>query len=76
MECAVKRAAAASALDFLAASSHHASTSSHDWMSLSIACSMTEFKSWLEGERRRLSLKSTLGKALQYSLSRWDALAR
>jgi transposase len=37
---------------------------------------LTEFKDWLEGERRRLSLKSTLGKALQYSLSRWEALAR
>ena len=37
---------------------------------------LTELKSWLEGERRRLSLKSTIGKALQYSLSRWKALAR
>lgn len=37
---------------------------------------LTELKSWLEAERRRLSLKSTIGKALQYSLSRWDALAR
>jgi len=37
---------------------------------------LTELKGWLEGERRRLSLKSTIGKALQYSLSRWDALAR
>ena len=37
---------------------------------------LTELKSWLEGERRRLSLKSTIGKALQYSLSRWEALAR
>jgi transposase len=37
---------------------------------------LTDFKSWLEGERRRLSLKSTLGKALQYSLSRWPALTR
>ena len=37
---------------------------------------LTAFKAWLEGERQRLSLKSTLGKALQYSLSRWDALAR
>jgi transposase len=27
-------------------------------------------------QRRRLSGKSTLGKALQYALSRWDALAR
>jgi len=37
---------------------------------------LIELKGWLEGERRRLSLKSTLGKALQYSLSRWEALAR
>jgi transposase len=37
---------------------------------------LTELKGWLEGERRRLSLKSTIGKALQYSLSRWEALAR
>jgi transposase len=37
---------------------------------------LTELKGWLEGERRRLSLKSTLGKALQYSLSRWEALSR
>jgi transposase len=37
---------------------------------------LTAFKGWLEGERRRLSLKSSLGKALQYSLSRWEALAR
>ena len=27
-------------------------------------------------QRRRLSGKSTLGKALQYALSRWDALVR
>jgi transposase len=37
---------------------------------------LTQFKDWLEGERRRLSLKSPLGKALQYSLGRWEALAR
>ena len=37
---------------------------------------LTELKGWLEGERRRLSLKSTIAKALQYSLSRWEALAR
>jgi transposase len=37
---------------------------------------LTELKGWLEGERRRLSLKSTIGKAIQYSLSRWEALAR
>jgi hypothetical protein len=37
---------------------------------------LAQLKSWLEGERRRLSLKSRLGKAIQYSLGRWDALAR
>jgi transposase len=31
---------------------------------------------WMLAQRRRLSGKSTLGKALQYALSRWDALAR
>ncbi len=31
---------------------------------------------WMEAQRRRLSGKSALGKALQYALSRWDALAR
>src|SRR3712207_3849564 len=31
---------------------------------------------WMLQQRRRLSSKSTLGKALQYALSRWDALAR
>jgi transposase len=31
---------------------------------------------WLQQQRRRLSGKSTLGKALQYALNRWDALAR
>jgi transposase len=34
------------------------------------------FKTWAEAERRRLSTKTKLGKALQYSLSRWDALTR
>jgi transposase len=37
---------------------------------------LIELKGWLEEERRRLSLKSTLGKAIQYSLGRWEALAR
>ena len=36
---------------------------------------LAEFKTWL-GAERRLSTKSALGKAIQYSLSRWDALAR
>lgn len=31
---------------------------------------------WYREQRRRLSSKSTLGKALQYALSRWDALTR
>jgi transposase len=31
---------------------------------------------WMLAQRRRLSGKSTFGKALQYALSRWDALAR
>ena len=31
---------------------------------------------WMQAQRRRLSGKSALGKALQYALSRWDALAR
>jgi hypothetical protein len=31
---------------------------------------------WMLQQRRRLSGKSTLGKALQYALNRWDALMR
>ena len=31
---------------------------------------------WVQTQRRRLSGKSALGKALQYALSRWDALTR
>jgi transposase len=31
---------------------------------------------WLLTQRRRLSGKATLGKAMQYALNRWDALAR
>jgi transposase len=31
---------------------------------------------WMEAQRRRLSSKSDLGKALQYALGRWDALTR
>ena len=34
------------------------------------------FHSWAIGQRRRLSGKTPLGKALQYGLSRWDALTR
>ena len=37
---------------------------------------LTELKTWLEGERQRLSRKTTLAKAIQYSLGRWDALVR
>ena len=37
---------------------------------------LASFKRWVEAERRRLSSKTTLGRALQYSLSRWDALTR
>ncbi len=31
---------------------------------------------WMEAQRRRLSGKSDLGKALQYALGRWEALVR
>jgi transposase len=34
------------------------------------------FHTWAVAQRRRLSAKAPLGKALQYSLSRWDALTR
>ena len=34
------------------------------------------FHSWAIAQRRRLSGKTPLGKALQYGLSRWDALTR
>ena len=34
------------------------------------------FHDWLQAQRRRLSGKAPLGKALQYALSRWDALTR
>lgn len=34
------------------------------------------FHAWAEAQRRRLSGKTPLGKALQYALSRWDALTR
>ena len=35
---------------------------------------LAELKLWFEEQRRRLSSKNTLAKALQYSLNRWDAL--
>jgi transposase len=31
---------------------------------------------WLTAQRRRLSAKNALAKAIQYALSRWDALTR
>src|SRR5262249_33279565 len=37
---------------------------------------LAALKAWAEVQRRRLSSKTTLGRALQYSLSRWDALTR
>jgi transposase len=37
---------------------------------------LVDLHSWMEAQRRRVSGKSPLGKALQYALSRWDALAR
>ncbi len=36
---------------------------------------LTDLKTWLEQQRRRLSSKSNLAKAIQYALTRWDALA-
>ena len=37
---------------------------------------LDDLHEWLLTQRRRLSGKSTLGKAIQYALNRWDALAR
>ncbi|MBY0332880.1 MAG: IS66 family transposase [Acetobacteraceae bacterium] len=37
---------------------------------------LDDLHDWLVTQRRRLSGKSTLGKAMQYALNRWDALAR
>lgn len=37
---------------------------------------LEELRAWMEAERRRLSSKNPLAKALQYVLSRWDVLAR
>jgi len=37
---------------------------------------LTALKSWLDAEQKRLSKKSAIGKAIQYSLGRWDALVR
>jgi transposase len=37
---------------------------------------LAELRTWLEEQRRRLSSKTALAKAIQYALTRWDALAR
>ena len=37
---------------------------------------LADLRVWMETERRRLSGKNELAKALQYALGRWDALAR
>lgn len=37
---------------------------------------LADLRTWMETERRRLSSKSDLAKALQYALGRWVALAR
>jgi hypothetical protein len=37
---------------------------------------LADLRAWLEDQRRRISGKSGLGRALQYALSRWDALTR
>ena len=37
---------------------------------------LAELQQWLDGQRRRISTKAALGRALQYALSRWDALIR
>ena len=37
---------------------------------------LADLRIWMETERRRLSSKTDLAKALQYALSRWDALGR
>jgi transposase len=37
---------------------------------------LSELRTWLEEQRRRLSSKTSLAKAIQYALTRWDALAR
>lgn len=37
---------------------------------------LEDMKGWMEEQRRRVSGKTTVGKALSYSLNRWDALTR
>lgn len=36
---------------------------------------LTDLRLWFQDQRRRLSSKTSLAKALQYALTRWDALA-
>ena len=37
---------------------------------------LAELQQWLDDQRRRISSKAALGRALQYAMSRWDALTR
>ncbi len=37
---------------------------------------LAELRTWLEEQRRRLSSKTALAKAIQYALTRWNALTR
>ena len=37
---------------------------------------LDELRTWMEAQRRRASSKTALGRALQYALGRWEALAR
>ena len=37
---------------------------------------LADLRTWMEAQRRRASGKTVLGKALQYALTRWEALAR
>ena len=37
---------------------------------------LNELKTWLEDQRRRLSAKTILAKAIHYALIRWEALTR
>jgi transposase len=37
---------------------------------------LAELQQWFDDQRRRISGKTMLGRALQYALSRWGALAR
>jgi transposase len=37
---------------------------------------LDSLRDWLTGQRRRLSAKNALARAIQYALSRWEALMR